>query len=47
MKFRLQKMGLGRFRILNPQGRKLVENYYQEVKGASPQGDGSQPPTAP
>jgi hypothetical protein len=41
IKFRLQKMGLGRFRILNPQGRKLVEDYYQEVRGAGSQGDGS------
>jgi len=47
IKFRLQKMGLGRFRILNPQGRKLVEDYYQEVRGTSPEGHGSQPPTTP
>jgi glycosyltransferase involved in cell wall biosynthesis len=38
LKFRLQKMGLGRFRILNPRGRRLVENYYHEVSGRSPQG---------
>ena len=37
LKFRLQKMGLGRFRILNPHGRKLVENYYHEVRDRSPQ----------
>ena len=47
IKFRLQKMGLGRFRILNPQGRKLVEDYYQEVRGTRPEGHGSQPPTTP
>jgi glycosyltransferase involved in cell wall biosynthesis len=31
LKFCLQKMGLGRFRMLNPQGRKLAEDYYTEV----------------
>jgi glycosyltransferase involved in cell wall biosynthesis len=31
LKFRLQKMRLGRFRLLNPQGRKLSEDYYTEV----------------
>ena len=36
LKFRLQKMGLGRFRILNPRGRRLLEDYYHEVKGPSP-----------
>jgi glycosyltransferase involved in cell wall biosynthesis len=39
-KFGLQKMGLGRFRMLNPQGRKLSEDYYQEVSAASPPEDG-------
>jgi hypothetical protein len=28
LKFWLQKRGLGRFRMLNPQGRKLFEDYY-------------------
>ncbi|MBZ5670228.1 MAG: glycosyltransferase family 2 protein [Acidobacteriia bacterium] len=37
LKFRLQKMGLGRFRILNPRGRKLLEHYYHEVRDSSPQ----------
>jgi len=32
LKFRLQRMGLGRFRILNPRGRKLLEEYYHEVR---------------
>jgi len=31
LKFWLQKHGLARFRMLNPQGRRLVEDYYQEV----------------
>jgi hypothetical protein len=31
MKFRLQKMHLGRFRFLNPHGRKLSEDYYHQV----------------
>ena len=31
MKFRLQKMHLGRFRFLNPHGRKLVDDYYHQV----------------
>ncbi len=37
LKFRLQKMGLGRFRIFNPRGRKLLEDYYHEVRDSSPQ----------
>jgi hypothetical protein len=37
VEFRLQKMGLGRFRFLNPSGRKLQEDYYQEVKDSHPQ----------
>jgi glycosyltransferase involved in cell wall biosynthesis len=41
LKFRLQKMGLGRFRILNPRGRKLLENYYHEVRDRSSQEDHS------
>jgi glycosyltransferase involved in cell wall biosynthesis len=36
VEFRLQKMGLGRFRFLNPSGRKLMEDYYQEVKDSHP-----------
>jgi glycosyltransferase involved in cell wall biosynthesis len=35
LKFRLQKMRMGRFRILNPRGRKLLENYHREVTGSS------------
>jgi hypothetical protein len=31
MKFRLQKMHLGSFRFLSPQGRRLLEDYYREV----------------
>jgi len=31
VKFRLQRTGLARFRVLNPRGRKLFENYYREV----------------
>jgi glycosyltransferase involved in cell wall biosynthesis len=33
LKFWLQKKGLGRFRMLNPQGRRLAEDYYTEVTG--------------
>jgi glycosyltransferase involved in cell wall biosynthesis len=33
LKFWLQKKGLGRFRMLNPQGRRLAEDYYTEVRG--------------
>jgi glycosyltransferase involved in cell wall biosynthesis len=43
LKFWLQKRGLGHFRILNPQGRRLAEDYYTEVSRASPQGDSSEP----
>jgi glycosyltransferase involved in cell wall biosynthesis len=31
LKFRLQKMGLAKFRIFNPQGRKLFDDYYREI----------------
>jgi glycosyltransferase involved in cell wall biosynthesis len=31
LKFWLQKRGLGHFRMLNPQGRKLSEDYYTEI----------------
>jgi len=31
LKYRLQKMGLGRFRMLNPRGRRLLDDYYREV----------------
>jgi len=34
--FRLQKMGLSKFRIFNRQGRKLLEDYYHEVKDSVP-----------
>jgi glycosyltransferase involved in cell wall biosynthesis len=37
LQYWLQKKGLGRFRMLNPQGRKLVEEYYQEAKESPPQ----------
>jgi glycosyltransferase involved in cell wall biosynthesis len=36
LKFRLQKMGLGRFRILNPNGRRLLEDYYYQAMDTSP-----------
>lgn len=39
LEFWLQKHGLGHFRLLNPQGRKLVDDYYQEV-GDLPQPKG-------
>jgi glycosyltransferase involved in cell wall biosynthesis len=31
IKFRLERMGLAHFAFLNPKGRKLLEDYYQEV----------------
>jgi glycosyltransferase involved in cell wall biosynthesis len=37
LKFWLQKMKLGRFHLLNPQGRKLAEDYYTEVTDPHPQ----------
>jgi glycosyltransferase involved in cell wall biosynthesis len=37
LKFWLQKHRLGRFRMLNPQGRKLAEDYYAEVTDAQPE----------
>ena len=36
LEFWLQKKGLGRFRLLNPQGRKLAEDYYTEVVAIPP-----------
>lgn len=46
LKFRLQKMGLARFRIFNPQGRKLFEDYYHEVTESVPEkGPVQLPPT--
>ena len=36
LKFRLQKMGLGRFRIFNPRGRRLFEDYYAEITDIPP-----------
>jgi glycosyltransferase involved in cell wall biosynthesis len=47
LKFWLQKKGLGEFQLLNPQGRKLVEDYYEEVGEAGPRGGSSQPPDTP
>jgi len=38
LKFWLQKKGLGHFRMLNPQGRKLSEDYYTEVAETPPSG---------
>jgi glycosyltransferase involved in cell wall biosynthesis len=37
LKFWLQKKGLGHFQMLNPQGRRLAEDYYTEVTEAGPQ----------
>ena len=37
LKYWLQKRGLGRFRLLNPQGRKLSEDYYTEIIEVPPQ----------
>lgn len=37
LEFRLQRMGLGRFRFLDPNGRRLVEDYYLEIKDSHPQ----------
>jgi glycosyltransferase involved in cell wall biosynthesis len=37
VKFRLQVMGLERFRILNPHGQKLLKDYYHEVRNPSDQ----------
>lgn len=31
LKFKIQKIGLGRFRIFNPQGNRIILDYYQEV----------------
>ena len=39
LKFRLQKMGLAKFRIFNPQGQKLFEDYYHEVTESAPEKD--------
>jgi glycosyltransferase involved in cell wall biosynthesis len=39
LKFWLQKRGLGRFRMLNPQGRRLAEDYYTEVTDPAPGGN--------
>jgi len=36
LKYWLQKRGLGRFRLLNPQGRKLSEDYYTEIAEVPP-----------
>jgi len=37
LKFWLQKKGLGHFRLLNPQGRKLSEDYYTEIAPTPPE----------
>jgi glycosyltransferase involved in cell wall biosynthesis len=37
LKFWLQKKGLARFRMLNPQGRRLAEDYYSEITDVQPQ----------
>jgi glycosyltransferase involved in cell wall biosynthesis len=39
LKFWLQKIGLGHFRMLNPQGRRLSEDYYTEITDVHPQED--------
>lgn len=39
VKFWLQKRGVGRFRMLNPQGRGLAEDFYPEVRGAGTEDD--------
>jgi len=31
LKFRMQKMGMGRFRIFNPERTRLLHAYYQEL----------------
>jgi glycosyltransferase involved in cell wall biosynthesis len=36
VKFRLQKMGLAKFRIFNPQGRKLFDDCYHEAPDSGP-----------
>jgi len=36
LKFRLQKTRLCRFRILDPHGQKLLDNYYREVTESAP-----------
>jgi glycosyltransferase involved in cell wall biosynthesis len=38
LRFWLQKKGLGRFDLFNPQGRRLSEDYYTEVSGADSPG---------
>jgi len=37
LKFWLQQRGLGHFRMLNPQGRRLSEDYYTEITDVPPQ----------
>ena len=36
LQYWLEKNGLGHFRLLNPKGKRLVEDYYREVKEAPP-----------
>lgn len=38
LRFRLQKMALGRFRFLNPRGRKLLDDYYRQVQDSTTEG---------
>jgi glycosyltransferase involved in cell wall biosynthesis len=45
VKFRLQRMGLGSFRIFNANGGRLLPDYYQEVQRVS--GDSSNTRTSP
>jgi len=47
VKFWLQSKKLGRFRMLAPQTREGVDDYYHEVPGGNSQGDNSQPPGTP
>ena len=39
LKFWLQKKGLGHFRMLNPQGRRLSEDYYTEITDVATPGN--------
>lgn len=46
LKFCFQKRGLGSFRMLNPYGRGLAEDYNQEVCGAGAEDDRGEPRNA-
>jgi len=39
LKFWLQKKGLGHFCMLNPQGRRLADDYYAEISDVAPKGN--------